>query len=483
MEVSHVPDCVCGLWVLSLTPTPRLHVLGDLDPYVCLFEDCNNAHELYSRSNSWMKHMREHTLTWRCVSKSHAEFVASTRDEYLEHMKSAHPGKLTAAQLAVLADRSARMTVDLFKVCPLCGIEEARDCSMQDHVVGHLRALALQSLPSYEVYGEDEDMNSSDQGSLDNSRPRCRTTIMEDPDGDRLISYDDPQENFSPWVDFPDKDGNIPYEDPSSTWSFITDRNRLPSSDDWSNDPVLKSFVERARQPATRSAARKAPKSVIRMDPDCAICHAPAAAACECESRALEDCVRNAEKKIMSPIYNDVRDWAKQHSQDRVLEHFRRLVIREPRNTALDTPGLEDREVVVRPNPQGGELQESMRAASNLSKADVSRLWGEAYNSYAELLDHYFGMVELVLPDDSENSVKDPPIFKGSGGWTMVGPPVTRNQGSGSKSQSERTRGETRPPVPGRRTGYEQKGTQHIGKGPLHPQTTTAPQDEHVDNE
>jgi hypothetical protein len=48
-------------------------------------------------------------------------------------------------------------------------------------------------------------------------------------------------------------------------------------------------------------------KPVKIMDPDCAICSQPALAQCECEAKGLDIAVRQAEQRMMSSIFNDIR--------------------------------------------------------------------------------------------------------------------------------------------------------------------------------
>lgn len=150
----------------------RNHVKNDLDPYVCLFESCDQPEELYSHSDQWLKHMNDHAWIWRCTS--HRDVLLSTRDEYISHMREAHNTTLTDTQLRVMADRSGRRRGTLFKSCPLCGLDGLDD-RLNDHIVGHLRSLALKSLPAYE--DEISDGSASDNGSLGTSRPRSRSTI------------------------------------------------------------------------------------------------------------------------------------------------------------------------------------------------------------------------------------------------------------------------------------------------------------------
>ncbi|EWG48629.1 hypothetical protein FVEG_08333 [Fusarium verticillioides 7600] len=125
------------------------HVMNDLEPYVCLFEACQTPGHLYTHSSTWIKHMKEHALRWRCTSRRHGEFVTDSRERYLDHMKNVHSGAITDAQLEVLADQNCCMTGPLFKACPLCG-EETPSTSLTEHLVGHMRSLARKSLPSHQ---------------------------------------------------------------------------------------------------------------------------------------------------------------------------------------------------------------------------------------------------------------------------------------------------------------------------------------------
>ncbi|PVH85641.1 hypothetical protein DL98DRAFT_408531, partial [Cadophora sp. DSE1049] len=156
----------------------RAHVKNDLDAYICLFEQCGHPDDLYNHSEGWLQHMREHALRWRCTSKSHGVLIFDIKAEYMDHMRNNH-GSYTEAQLRVLADRKAQIVGPLFDSCPLCGTTEVHG-PMEDHVVGHLRSLALKSLPPYE--DEELDGSASERDSLATSQPQSRSTIKLDPE-------------------------------------------------------------------------------------------------------------------------------------------------------------------------------------------------------------------------------------------------------------------------------------------------------------
>ncbi|PNP74581.1 hypothetical protein FNYG_12086 [Fusarium nygamai] len=154
----------------------KYHVKNDLEPYVCLFEACHASGHLYTDSSTWTNHMSQHTLRWRCASKRHGEFVADSRDHYLDHMKHSHPGMFTDDQLGILADQNVRKTGPLFKACPLCG-EEKPHPSLIDHLVGHMRFLALKSLPPHQDDTGDLRETDEEQDKWSSTRPSSRSTI------------------------------------------------------------------------------------------------------------------------------------------------------------------------------------------------------------------------------------------------------------------------------------------------------------------
>lgn len=143
----------------------RDHVKKDLDPYVCLFQECNQPDGLYKHIEDWLSHMRQHSQCWRC--SSHRELGSfTTREKYIQHMRYAHDPKLGESKLHALAKRNARGMPKLFSSCPLCGKDESGiGVRLTDHIAGHLRSLAIKSLPSYkedigDVESEDDSSES-----------------------------------------------------------------------------------------------------------------------------------------------------------------------------------------------------------------------------------------------------------------------------------------------------------------------------------
>lgn len=106
--------------------------MNDLDPYVCLFEVCDQPDILYKHSQPWLKHMRqEHMLQWRCPAKFHKAEVFQTRAEFEDHMWQHHCGTFSEKQLPLLAERSARPNGPTLPSCPLCGLSETNISRME----------------------------------------------------------------------------------------------------------------------------------------------------------------------------------------------------------------------------------------------------------------------------------------------------------------------------------------------------------------
>jgi hypothetical protein len=352
--------------------------------------------------------------------KSHGDFVCATRDEYLRHMKTAHPGKLTDAQLGVLASRNGRPVENMFMSCPLCGVEDV-DGGIPNHLVGHLRLLALKSLPIYEEGTEEYDESDSEQNSLATSRPRTRSTIRDDRDrlgavtrGDSTSSSgEDSNPELADHLKTTDKRPELENDDASdvapygkgrgSEWGFIP-ATWGPSLEP--EDPIVKAL--------SRPVPPRRKPRVIRMDPDCAICYKPVAAGCPCESIALEQSVQQAESRVMRPLLQKGRTWVKVHAVNhlhRVWEEegfrpFKRhREVQEDKEPHGDHQNEQDEDQQHR-HGQLGKPQEEQQASEMKptlpSQEEVNDEWARRIQTFPEMAEHFFGLFEFTLPTDDD---------------------------------------------------------------------------------
>ncbi|KAK8042746.1 hypothetical protein PG994_013229 [Apiospora phragmitis] len=148
-------------------------------------------------------------------------------------------------------------------------------------------------------------------------------------------------------------------------------------------------------------------KSIIRMDPDCAICHAPASLQCDCEAKGLEVAVRQAESRMMQSIYNDIRTWVRGHAQDYILEYFRLLTERRKQAHSSHLERLTAHAYHYYHAPP--HPTEIAQAQATL-KRGIDEDWQSSVQRYPEVLEYFYSLVELTLPQDDEGAVKDPPL-------------------------------------------------------------------------
>jgi len=117
-----------------------------------------------------------HLMRWHCVAKPHTSpVVLEHEEEFIEHMKTEHPGKFRDGQLPFIAESSSHPKDPTFDDCPFC---TETSTNLEDHVGQHLRNLALRSLPwpkddeqgSQQVSDLDNDNTSSDEGTRDTTK-------------------------------------------------------------------------------------------------------------------------------------------------------------------------------------------------------------------------------------------------------------------------------------------------------------------------
>ncbi|KAG9247678.1 hypothetical protein BJ878DRAFT_153506 [Calycina marina] len=142
-------------------------------------------------------------------------------------------------------------------------------------------------------------------------------------------------------------------------------------------------------------------------DPDCAICSRPAAVNCECEANALDRAINQAEQKMMASVFNDIRSWVRAHAQDYILSFFSTLSTRRRHQHAQQIQAINAHAYThYRLHPHPNELI----AADAELKRGIDEDWKTAVQLYPEVLEYYYGLVDLSLPEDSEVGVRDPPL-------------------------------------------------------------------------
>lgn len=136
----------------------RLHVLQDVLPYTCIFEDCSTPFTFYRSVADWLAHMeQQHSgRHWLCYQCSPSEpRIFNDFDDYMLHFKNTkqHVGITTSAQIDILAELNEIPQPLQFTSCPLCSWSELSNmhsfsaATMQDHIADHLFSFAMKSVP------------------------------------------------------------------------------------------------------------------------------------------------------------------------------------------------------------------------------------------------------------------------------------------------------------------------------------------------
>ncbi|MCJ1307424.1 hypothetical protein MMC25_001070 [Agyrium rufum] len=252
------------------------HVLNDLEPYVCVFENCNDSHRLFRDRVAWLSHMQEtHTKQWTCTAAGHKVCVFENEQDFEDHMRISHAAGFKESQLPWYKKRSQGPAASTFTACPLCGYEPAEEkinalnnvrgskdkqkCQRSNiisedivkHLAGHLQAISMKALPWQEIVEEQASEKGAsklaDEGhESDDGRSSCFSA-----DTDASPQLDDgPQHTQGTAWQYDDPGGtdsgvalgpHTTYETYKEEWGFI------PQSEYYGHDrdPILQKLLRR----------------------------------------------------------------------------------------------------------------------------------------------------------------------------------------------------------------------------------------------
>jgi len=138
---------------------------------------------------------------------------------------------------------------------------------------------------------------------------------------------------------------------------------------------------------------------------------------CECEAGALDKAVSQAEHKMMDQVFSDIRSWVRAHAQDYILALFTQLTTRRKALHAITLARINERAYHYhRLPPHPSEI----RTAEDDLKRGIDEDWKASVQRYPEVLEYFYGLVELSLPGEEEIRVSDPPLSAMAGGKGRV---------------------------------------------------------------
>ncbi|KAL8669621.1 MAG: hypothetical protein Q9168_005796 [Polycauliona sp. 1 TL-2023] len=201
------------------------HVLCDLRPYICTYENCKDADQQYDSFHQWVAHeANNHTLVRRC--SEHLGETFRSLAGWREHIATHHLDTPITNHLEIIADNLD--PGDKLRDCPICTAEAVTS----EHVGVHLQQLALFALPR--STGLEEDLDSDDDASV----AAAEDVVRDDKDSDvRSL----PKEDGRP----PDAVYGVDYNWVGNMLAYLDPYELAPTNrhieDDWSIvfNPVL----------------------------------------------------------------------------------------------------------------------------------------------------------------------------------------------------------------------------------------------------
>ncbi|XXH04368.1 hypothetical protein Hte_010782 [Hypoxylon texense] len=149
----------------------RVHLIHDLQPYHCTYEDCQDPDRLYGTREDWVNHENQHARVWHCHEhKEELEF--ETQAEYVEHLKTSHPDGPPERYSQELVATAVGPSLKECRPCPFCPFYSnafpGEITQMQKHIMFHLERLALLALPLVDDNpdGSDRPQRGGRKGSI-----------------------------------------------------------------------------------------------------------------------------------------------------------------------------------------------------------------------------------------------------------------------------------------------------------------------------
>jgi hypothetical protein len=266
----------------------RRHVLNDLEPYVCVFEDCNDAHRLFRDRAAWLSHMQEtHTKQWTCTAAGHKLCVFETEQGFEDHMRVDHAAGFKESQLPWYKKRSQGPAASTFSACPLCGYEPTKEKintltnakgsdnkqeyerskiiseDIVKHLAGHLQEISMRALPWQENVEEElSEKGASKHADEGHESGDDRSSLL-DIDTDASLQFDDEPQAVQEtgWeYDDPAAAGRgfilmpyATYESYKEEWGFIRQSEYYGHD----RDPILQKLLRRLYLDSSSAAEQR----------------------------------------------------------------------------------------------------------------------------------------------------------------------------------------------------------------------------------
>jgi hypothetical protein len=140
-------------------------VYDDLQPYICLFTDCNLGLQTFQSRREWIDHeFHVHRVSsQRCCNL--CKEVFGTQEIFRAHIEDTHQNKFVPCQIEEFIGASKRFVSHdgRDEKCPFCLIGSPQtQRSFASHVCRHLQEIPLVALPLLDASSDNEDDRKCD---------------------------------------------------------------------------------------------------------------------------------------------------------------------------------------------------------------------------------------------------------------------------------------------------------------------------------
>ncbi|KAG8158584.1 hypothetical protein KVR01_011706 [Diaporthe batatas] len=228
------------------------HVRKDLDPYVCIFDECDTPYEIFSSSREWLAHMRfQHRMRWHCFATTHEPSFFESPGALEDHMRETHAGQFSDEEISFLAENSGHPIKPVIEHCPFC--QDMAE-NTEAHVARHLIQFALRSLPWPNNGSDDHEIShTSHSGHIDGPASSSEAENMDEDEDEmpdmRKTDWDAWEEKIQAGIGVSNKDDDEKQNDST----FICERDDEVGLQDFlapdyniADDELLEPFRRRA---------------------------------------------------------------------------------------------------------------------------------------------------------------------------------------------------------------------------------------------
>lgn len=188
---------------------------------------------------------------------------------------------------------------------------------------------------------------------------------------------------------------------------------------------------------------------LAEVEPSCAICGGRQYPECPHESDSLQLALNQAIARWAG--MKKVREWVLDHARNEVMSIFQELknARRQAHVAYLHTIPCFSLYQKFHGSPpvhpmQLQSLQQQISHAQELYKSGVDEDWRRSCLKYPDVLDHFFNLVDLDFPDDTDSSVQTPQFGGSAKGPRKAIKARQRSRGSTDVSNGHRKKGRRR---------------------------------------